>query len=73
MTRIQGIIFAALLPDYIIIDIGAFNPLVPGRGLGLVDRSKVAPDARLPNTLVWVHLDENMEIVAVTRYHPEPD
>jgi hypothetical protein len=67
MTCIRGIIFASLLANEITIDIGAFNPLIPGYGLVVVHRSKIAPDAQMPNSLVWVHLNENMEIVAVTR------
>ncbi len=66
-TRLQGIVFAALLPDTIDIDIGAFYPMSSGNGLRVVHRSWVASIARMPNAPVWVYFDQNMGIVAVTR------
>jgi hypothetical protein len=72
LERVPAVVFACLLPGELRIH------LFPGYGLadgGMprdVPMETVPPELRLPNTPLWLHLDDDLKILQVWRREEEP-
>lgn len=64
--KLIGKVFASLRPGEIIVNCGYRYGLISGTGLFYLPRKLFHPDARMPNTRVWIHRDEKMDVIAVS-------
>lgn len=67
LERIPAIVFASLAPGSVRIHLLPGNGLADGGAARDVDTTIVPPQLRLPNTLLWARLDEEMDVVEVWR------
>jgi hypothetical protein len=71
-NRVPAVVFASLLPGEIRIVFFPGVGLADGGAPRDVPTSTIPPDLRMPNTPLWVQLDEGMNIRRVWRREAAP-